>query len=169
MGFKEITPCDVKSNVFDLIKNKWFLVCAGNEDGSNCMTASWGSVGHIWNKNIFTTVIRPQRYTKKFVDENEYAAFCFLPEECRKQLTYLGRVSGKDEDKIKNSGLTPIYAEGTMYFAESDLVVIGRKIYVQDMKEENFVDKGLAEQAYPAKDYHTAYTYEIVKVLEKGE
>ena len=169
MGFKEISPYEIKSNVFDLIANKWFLVCAGDEKGANCMTASWGSMGHIWNKPLITTVIRPQRYTKKFVDENEYAAFCFLPEEYRKQLGYLGRVSGRDEDKIKNSGLTPVYENNTMYFAESDLVIIGKKVYTQDMKEECFGEKSLAEAMYPTKDYHTAYTYEIIKVLEKGE
>lgn len=169
MSFREISPYEMDANVFDLIANKWFLVCAGDEKASNCMTASWGSMGHIWNKPLFTTVVRPQRYTKRFVDENEYAAFCFLPEQYRKQLTYLGRVSGKDEDKIKNSGLTPVYENSTMYFAESDLVIIGRKVYAQDMNEESFVDKSLAEAMYPTKDYHTAYTYEIVKVLKKGE
>ena len=169
MNFKEISPYEMDSNVFDLIANKWFLVCAGDENESNCMTASWGSVGHIWNKTLITTVIRPQRYTKKFVDENEYAAFCFLPEQYRKQLTYLGRVSGKDEDKIKNSGLTPVYENNTMYFEESDLVLIGRKLYTQEMTEDCVVDKKLAQAMYPEKDYHTAYTYEIVRVLKKGE
>lgn len=167
MGFKEISPYEIKSNVFDLIGNKWFLVCAGDEKDSNCMTASWGSLGHIWNKPLITTVIRPQRYTKKFVDEKEYAAFCFLPEEYRKQLTYLGRVSGKDEDKIEKSGLTRVYENDTMYFAESDLVIIGRKVYEQWMTEDSFVDPKLAEIMYPEKDYHMAYTYEIVRVLEK--
>lgn len=169
MRFKEISPYEIKSNVFDLIGNKWFLVCAGDENGANCMTASWGSLGHIWNKPLLTTVIRPQRYTKKFVDENEYAAFCFLPEEYRKQLGYLGRVSGRDEDKIKNSGLTPVFEKGTMYFEESDLVIIGRKLYAQWMTEDSFVDKAVAEAMYPEKDYHMAYTYEIITVLSKGE
>lgn len=169
MAFKEISPYEMDSNVFDLIANKWFLVCAGNKDAANCMTASWGSLGHIWNKPLITTVIRPQRYTKEFVDENEYAAFCFLPHEYRSQLTYLGRVSGRDEDKIKNSGLTATFADNTMYFEESDLVIIGRKLYAQPMTEDCFTDKTVAEAMYPTKDYHTAYTYEIVRVLKKGE
>lgn len=72
------------------------------------MTASWGGVGVLWNKNVATVYIRPQRYTKEFVDGNEKFTLTFFSEQYRNALTYLGRVSGKDGDKIKESGLTPM-------------------------------------------------------------
>ncbi|MFQ7174358.1 MAG: hypothetical protein ACLRQF_21345 [Thomasclavelia ramosa] len=41
------------------------------------MTASWGSVEHR-NKNVVTVYIRPQRYTKEFVDSADYFTLTFL-------------------------------------------------------------------------------------------
>lgn len=167
MSFKEITPYEIDGNIFDLIKNKWFLVTAGNPTAFNCMTASWGMAGFIWNKPTFTTVIRPQRYTKLFVDANGTASFSFLPEEYRDTLKYLGRVSGREENKTAKSGLTPIFDNGTVYFDEAELVIIGKKLYSQTVSENCFENPEIAQNNYPSKDFHTAYTYEILRVLIK--
>ena len=49
------------------------------------MTASWGGVGIMWGKNVATAYIRPQRYTKEFVDNSEYFTLSFLPEAEKKE------------------------------------------------------------------------------------
>lgn len=169
MNFKEITPYEIGKNPFEQIEKSWFLVAAGDKNGANCMTANWGFFGYIWNRPVFTTVIRPQRFTKKFIDRSEYASFSFFEHQYRDALTYLGRVSGKDEDKIKNSGLTPVYENQTVFFEEAELIIIGRKLYAQPMTPDCFVDSEIPKTVYPAKDFHTAYTYEIMRVLKKGE
>ena len=43
--FKEIKPCEIKGNLIDMISNEWMLISAGNKDGYNMMTASWGFMG----------------------------------------------------------------------------------------------------------------------------
>ena len=84
------------------------LITAGDRNGSNTMTASWGGVGIMWGKPVATAYIRPQRYTKEFVDDNEYFTLSFLPEEQRKALNICGSVSGRDvEDKWKKPGCIP--------------------------------------------------------------
>ena len=93
MAFKEISIDTLKINPFHKISKEWMLITAGDEKKSNTMTASWGGVGIMWGKNVATAYIRPQRYTKEFVDNSEYFTLSFLPEEKREALNVCGRVS----------------------------------------------------------------------------
>ena len=70
MAFKELPLGEVSLNPFTKLDKEWGLVTAGNADASNAMTVSWGGMGTIWNKPVVTIYIRPQRYTKRFVDEH---------------------------------------------------------------------------------------------------
>ena len=81
MAFKEISIDTLKINPFHKISKEWMLITAGDEKKSNTMTASWGGVGIMWGKNVATAYIRPQRYTKEFVDNSEYFT-CLLYTSC---------------------------------------------------------------------------------------
>ena len=110
---KEINYKDMTFNPFNLIGGEWMLVTAGNEQtGCNTMTASWGHLGCLWGSNDPTAIIflRPSRYTKTFVDREGYFTLCVMDKSFKKQMAYLGSVSGRDEDKIGKAGLTPVYA-----------------------------------------------------------
>lgn len=168
MAFKEVSIDSLQFNPFTKISKEWMLVTAGDEKKSNTMTASWGGVGIMWGKNVVTAYIRPQRYTKEFVDENELFTISFLPEEYRKALNVCGTVSGKNvEDKWKEAGLTPYYVDGTTAVEEAELVFVCRKQYHQTMKPECFDAKENDAKWYPNKDYHEMYIAEIVRVLQK--
>ena len=65
------------------------------------MTASWGGVGIMWGKTAATIYLRPQRYTKEFVDANDTFTLSFFGGREKQAMGYLGKVSGRDEpDKI---------------------------------------------------------------------
>ena len=68
---------DLQDNVFSLIGEEWMLITAGTAEKCNTMTASWGGLGILWNKCVATCYIRPQRYTKEFVDREEYFTLAF--------------------------------------------------------------------------------------------
>ena len=75
--FKQVDPKSLDFNVFSAIGEQWMLITAGTEAGYNTMTASWGHIGSIWGRRSFglgTSVcyVRPQRYTKEFIDREEY-------------------------------------------------------------------------------------------------
>lgn len=164
---KEIKPELLNENPFKMIGKDWLLLTARKEGKVNTMTASWGGVGVLWNKNVAYLFIRPQRYTKEFIDASDRLSISVLPEEYRKQLGYLGRVSGRDEDKIANSGLTVKDFEGVPGFEEARLTIVAKKLYAQELKEECFIDTAIIEKDYKAKDFHTMYVVEIEKILEK--
>jgi len=164
---KSIKPEELDKNVFHMIGREWLLVTAEKAGKVNTMTASWGGLGVMWGKNVAYIVLRPQRYTKEFVDAGETFSLSVLDEEYRKTLSYLGTVSGRDEDKITKAGLTVEHADGTPYFGEANTVLVCRKLYAQNYDPACFIDKSCDEKWYPDKDYHTMYMGEIVKVLKR--
>lgn len=165
MSFKEINPNELQGNPFTLIGTDWMLITAGNETGFNTMTASWGGLGILWGKPVATAYIRPQRYTKTFVDANDFFTLSFFPDGFRAALNLCGTVSGRDTDKVKQAGLTPYFTNGTTAFEESKIVLVCRKLYHDDIKPENFEASDDSEKWYPEMDYHTMYIAEIVKIL----
>lgn len=162
---KQIEINEFSENPFKLIGSDWMLITAKKGDKTNMMTASWGGVGILWNKPVATIYVRPQRYTKEFIDNEEYFSLCVLPEEYRQILNYCGTKSGRDEDKIAETKLTIDESEKVPIFKESRLVLICKKLYAQDLTEQSFIDKSLVEKNYKAKDFHTMYIAEIEKIL----
>ena len=167
---REISFTELQFNPFDLIGRDWMLITAGNEErGYNTMTASWGHLGTIWGHSVSnpTAVIyvRPQRYTKEFVDREQYFTLCFFDEQYHKSLGYLGSHSGRDGDKVAHVGMTPVFADGTTYFAEAKLVLFCRKLYQAPLREEYFIDHEVVEDCYPKRDFHDLYIAQIEKVL----
>lgn len=167
---KEISVSELQFNPMTMIAKEWMLVTAGNQDrGYNTMTASWGHLGSIWGHGggLPTAVVylRPQRYTKEFVDREELFTITVFPEEYKKALGYLGSHSGRDGDKVAAAGLTPVFEGDYTYFAEAKLTLVCRKLYRGTIQPEGFMDQSFVEEYYPQRDFHDVYIGQIVKVL----
>lgn len=167
---KEIPVAALDLNPIPEISKGWMLLTAGCEGrGYNTMTCSWGHTGSIWGTGggMATAIcyVRPQRYTKQFMDAEELYTLTFFPEGFKKALAYLGSHSGREEDKVAKVGLTPVFGDGFTYFEEAKLVLVCRKLYQAPIKEEYFIVKSIVDQHYPDKDFHDMYIGQIVKVL----
>lgn len=163
--FKEIKATDIKENLIEKISNEWMLISAGDENGYNMMTASWGFMGEMWGKNTAIAMIRPQRYTMEFIEKSDYYTLSFYGEQ-RDIHKVCGSKSGRDVNKTELAGLNPIFSDDTVYFKEAELVIICKKQYVDKMKEENFTDSSPLNW-YENKDFHNMIFGEIIKVLIK--
>lgn len=166
--FKEIDAKELKFNPFTKIGSEWMLITAGNKEKFNTMTASWGGLGVFWGKNTTTVYIRPQRYTKEFIDENDTFTIAFFDEKYRKALNVCGSVSGRDADKVKKAGLTPYFVDDTVSFKEANMIMVCKKLYHQAMTPESIDDKEYDKKMYPNKDYHVMYISQILKVLKNS-
>ena len=165
--FQKIDVKTLTENPFELIDDRWALITAGDENRYNGMTASWVQLGILWNKPVVSIYVRPQRYTKEFMDTEEYFTLTFFGEEYRKALTVCGTKSGRDMDKVKECGFTVKTARcGAPYFEQAELVIVCRKRFVQDFDPAN-IPGDVKEKQYPNADYHTMYIGEIVEVLSK--
>ena len=166
-GFKEIKPQELDCNTFKMIGDDWLLISAQKDGKCNSMTASWGGLGILWNKPVAFIFIRPQRFTKQFVDGGNTFSLTVLPGEYRETYKYLGTASGYHEDKMSKAGLTILEDNGTPYFEEANTVLICRKLYAQDLDPECMTNDWVDSKVYPDKDYHTLYVAEVEKVLVK--
>ena len=162
MSLKKIDANTLTFNPFEKLAKQWALVGAGSMDKFNMMTVSWGAVGVIWGKPSVTAYIRQTRYTKEFVDSSDTFTLTFLKDGNRDALNVLGSKSGRDMDKMKDSGLTPVEIDGEVMFEEAELVLVCRKRFVQDMPKENFVNQETLDKWYADQNYHTMYIGEIV-------
>lgn len=168
-NFEKINIENISENTFKLIDKDWFLITAGMKSKFNTMTAAWGGFGILWNKPVVFTFIRPTRFTYGFAEEFDGFTISFFDSKYRKALNFCGTKSGKDVDKIKETGLIPVESEnGNIYFEEAKLVMDCQKIYFDDLKPENFL-AGFIESKYPLKDYHRMYVGEILTCLTKKQ
>lgn len=164
--FQRIDPKELDINPFSAIGEQWMLVTAGTPEKCNTMTVSWGGLGVLWGVPTATVYIRPQRYTKQFVDASEYFTLSLFSQDYRKQLALCGAKSGRDIDKVKECGFTVAAAAGNApYFEQAQLVIVCRKRMVQPMEEER-IPAEVRDKWYQ-KDYHYMYWGEIVEVLQQ--
>ncbi len=162
-------PASEVDAIFDRIGKDWMLITADNGKTVNTMTASWGCCGILWNRPIAVCFVRPQRYTFEILEGTDTFTLAFFDEEHRDALRYCGRESGRNGDKFAACGLTPIRTDrGAAYPAEATLVLVCKKLYVQDMKEECFLDPTLLSH-YEKKDYHRIFVGEILEALVRSE
>ena len=166
--FKAIRPEEIGDNPFKLIGDDWMLITAGTLDSWNTMTASWGGMGHLWDKNICICFVRPTRHTYQFMEKNTGFTLSFFDEKYREALTFCGSQSGRNVDKAKKTGLTPVAMEsGAVYFEQARLVVECTKLYFQDLDPGHFLDSSIHD-FYASRDYHRMYIGEVVKAIHRS-
>ena len=159
----EIDPADLSINAVDLWKKQWLLLTAGTLDDFNMMTVGWGSIGFMWSRPFVQIVVRPQRHTRKYIDESDSFTLCAFPAKYHKDLLSLGTISGRDGNKLSQTGLTLKSSKtvSTPSYNEANLILECRKIYYQDMDPGGFVDKTIHDN-YEANDFHRIYYGEIL-------
>jgi len=174
MTLRSIDPFQLQDNVFTRIGHQWMLIAAAHPDGRvNAMTAAWGGLGFIWQLPVAFVFIRPQRFTKTFIEATTHFSLSFLGSEYRDALNFMGNVSGfADAQKVQHSGLALAFAndtDGTPYFAQSNLVFICKRLYEQDMDKSGFLDGAEVARWYDREpginDLHTLYIAEIEQAL----
>lgn len=152
------------TDILSVFDKKWALLTAGDKDKFNTMTVSWGGLGTIWGKPVATVYVRKSRYTHDFMEDNDYFTVSFYPEECRKELNVLGSKSGRDMDKMHDSGLTAKEAEHSMTFEEAEVTLVCRKLFCQELKTENMLPE-IAATFYSGDAAHDMYIGEILEII----
>ena len=157
----------LEMDVFKKIGQEWMLISAGDEQKANTMTASWGGFGVLWGKNVATVYIRESRYTKEFLYRQDSFSLTFLDEKYKREMKFLGAVSGRDEDKMEEARLNFGYSMGIPYVDEGNLVFLCSKLSATPITKEHFIDPNIQSQWYADGDYHTMYIGEILQVMAR--
>lgn len=169
---KQIEADKIDLNFIEAIGKDWMLVTSGNQQSFNMMTASWGFAGYMWGMPSTAIVIRPTRFTKEFIDKLHTYTLSFFPDKYKKILSVLGSKSGREIDKMKESGLTPMQLPtGDIGYEEASLTIACRVVYARPIDETGFLDSAIMPKWYPAgaEDLHALYIGEIQAVYQKGK
>lgn len=157
----------LKDNFFKVIDDEWMLITAGSREKFNMMTASWGTMGILWNKPIAICFIRPQRYTFQFAERSAFYTLSFFRPSEKKILNICGSRSGRDIDKIKETGLIPLITEmGNIGYKQARMVIECRILYTDYLEGDHFVIPEVAQRNYPTKDFHKFYIGEIMNCYQ---
>jgi flavin reductase (DIM6/NTAB) family NADH-FMN oxidoreductase RutF len=149
----------------------WFLLTAGENrpGGFNSMTISWGAFGVIWHRPLAVVVVRPQRHTRRFIDQGDTFSICAFDEQYRETLQMLGTLSGRDSNKMTDCGLTPIALSKIACpgYAEAKLILECRKTYFDDLEPGHFLADFIAPLYQ--NDYHRVYFGEVLAASGTAE
>ena len=132
---------------------QWFhdaeLLAAGNKEKSNAMTIGWGSIGTLWGRTALTVYVAEKRYTKEFMDQEEYFTVMAFDVEHSQVLRYMT-------------------AHGTPYYTEADMVIECKIMYAAPFDPQFFksdVPKNMYAN-FPA-GLHSMYIGEVINAWKK--
>ncbi len=165
MSYRKVDIAQYAIKPFEAIGKNWTLITAEKDGVVNTMTASWGGIGVLWSKNVVTVYLRPQRYTREFVDASDFFTVTLF-EGYQKELGVLGAKSGRDGDKIGEVGFHVVKAGGQPTFREGRTAIVCRKLYRGRLQPENFIVPEIIGSCYPKEDFHYFYIGEIAGIYE---
>ena len=156
---------EFSTDIFSQFDKKWALLTAGNKDSFNTMTISWGGLGTIWNKPVATAYVRTSRYTHEFMDKEDYFTISFYPDSYKKVLGVLGSKSGRDMDKMKDSGLNPKVLDKSVTFEEAEVTLVCRKLFMQQLDINN-IPEDIVNTYYLDDAPHDMYIGEVIEIIK---
>lgn len=102
----------------ELSKAKWLvepgcvvLVTSGTMENANVMTFSWQTPVNTADPCLILLAISHIRYSYELIKQNHELVINVPGEELLEQTHFVGSVTGRNIDKFKESGLTPIPAK----------------------------------------------------------
>lgn len=167
-GFKQVTADKIPGNIIKLLTDAT-LITSGTDDQTNVMTASWGGLGVFWGKPVAFCFLGATRYSITTMDKGDAYTISFYTEAYKDVLQYCGSRTGRDEDKIKGSGLTPIkLPSGATAFTEAWMILECKKMIAQPLSHDAIADKeSEVAKRWAGKDLHKMYIGEILNVWIK--
>jgi len=85
------------------------LTSCGRDGRLNVMTIGWGLYGTSYHGHCVAVVaVRPACHTFKLLDEVPEFVLCVPTDEIADAVSFCGSASGRDCDKFRQTGLTPV-------------------------------------------------------------
>ncbi len=164
---KEVELFDVYQETLVKLDGEGIILVAGNPP--NLMTIGWATLGHIWNKQIMTVLVRPVRHTFKLMESARDFSVCVLPDQYKKELGICGTRSGRDLNKAEACNFTIEKCARTesFYISESAIHFECRIVH-KHFLDAATLDQGIVKKYYPLRDFHMVYYGEILGIYRNA-
>ena len=168
--YKHFEQVPVDREIGALFGERVYLGTAGNAANYNSLTLGWGSTGILWGKPVAIVYIRENRFSYRYFEESPVYVLSRYPAQYMKALyKVFGGRSGRDTDKEKLSGFTPVETpDGGVTYLQAERVVICRKLMRQPVPKE-FVPEKLHARLNQDGRIHIQYTGEVLSVWKKRQ
>ena len=168
--YKHFEKVPVDKDMGELFGNRVYLGTAGNAENYNTLTLGWGATGILWSKPVAIVYIRENRFSYRYFEKSPVYVLSWYPAQYRKEVyTIYGGKSGRDTDKEKLSGFTPVETpDGGVTYLQAEKVVICRKLMRQPVPKE-FLPKELHPRLGQDGFIHIQYTGEVLSVWKKRQ
>jgi len=163
----KVNYTDYLKETLQAMRNSGLLLTSANKQGKiNVMTIGWGTVGVIWGMPMFVVLVRPSRFTYGFIEETGNFTVNVPPEELSEIASFCGSVSGRDHNKFKEKGLTPIAGKNVKspMIEECFLHYECKVLHKNDVIPAR-IPKDVASECYPQGDYHRIFFGKILSVF----
>ena len=142
-----------------------FLLTQTPDGRTNPMTIGWAQLGIIWNRPICTVFVRKSRYSYGCItNAREFVVSVPFSGELRGELAVCGSTSGREIDKIRETGLplVPGRVIGTPVIKDCDLQIECRTVASTQMLTADLIADDVRESFYSEGDEHLVVFGEIV-------
>lgn len=138
------------------------LITAGSAEHFNACTVMYGAIGMIWSKNAYFAFVKPERHTWEFIKDSDYFTMAYFPKEFNGIHQIFGYRSGRDMDKVKETGITPEFLEHGIGYKEASEIYVCRKLYMKQMDRSLEPDDVIAMYDDPDNIIHGECHYAII-------
>jgi len=170
--FQEIKPEEIQGNVFSLVGNDYTVITSGSKSILNSMVASFGGWGMLFYKPVTWCFLRADRYTLEKIREEQTYTMAYFDEKYKENIMVLGSKTGRDSNKMNETGLIRIPTpDGNMTYQDAKLVIECKLVQITTVSPDDFYteeghDFVMARYA-EAGDYNKIVVGEIIRVWIK--
>jgi len=144
-------------------ESRILLASVGRDRKPNVMAIGWGTIGVIWQRPVFIVLVRPSRYTFRFIQETGDFTVNVAPDALIETVTYCGTVSGRDHDKFKERRLTALPAKNvTSPIIKECLINFECKVIHKNDLIPSEIAPEIIPEVYPKDDFHRVFFGQIL-------
>ena len=162
MAPREVPYTYQLDRTLEMLASGGLLLASTREDGaSNVMTIGWASVGVIWGVPVMVVLVRPSRYTYRFIEASRLFTVNVPTQAMRPYVNICGTKSGRDVDKLAGVPISMGQRVDAVVLKECPLVYECKVVHTNDVIPENLVPD-VERRAYAHGDYHRLFYGQIV-------
>ncbi len=154
------------NDTFKVLPAPGLLLLSNDGTQKNLITIGWLQFGNLWNKWTVNVFIRLSRHSFKILNNSEYFSLNVLaPQKYINQINLCAQTSGRNCDKIKESGLTIAENSETKIISIAEAqTVFECKILNKVMLDKANLSDDLHKKFYSNDDFHQLITAEILNI-----
>ena len=154
-----------RNMVLNAIKMGGVFISCGNGKKINIMDSDWGTLGRMWNRDVFILPVRKKKYSHELISKNKSFVVNIPTHDMANQLIRCSNMSGREINKFEVLGFNPEPAMrvNSVGISECIMQLECKVVYTSEMRESK-LNPTIARDMYVNREYHTLFFGEIIRV-----